>query len=114
VDAGLDGGAGHVEPERRQGVVAEEPTGVRLAAGPLAQRQLQLGERARRSGQVDREDRRGHRRVHPQQPGQAQRDQRAGHHEDDGQRVDHRDQVRPQHAPSLARRKGAGDPPAGG
>ena len=36
MDAGLDGGAGDVEPERRQDVVAEEAAGVRRAAGPLA------------------------------------------------------------------------------
>jgi hypothetical protein len=87
VDADLRAGGVDVEPERPEQVVAEEATAVRGLPRPVPQPQLERGQRAVRAGEVDAEDRQGHRGVEQQKARPPEREQRAGQHEQDGGRV---------------------------
>jgi hypothetical protein len=97
VDADLRAGRRDIDAQRLEQVVAEEAAAVPRLPRPLPQRQLQRGQRAVGTGEVDAEDRQGDWRVDQQQSRPAQGDQRAGQHEQDGEAVHHTDRLRQQH-----------------
>jgi hypothetical protein len=94
VDADLRRRRGHVQAQRGEHVVAEEPAVVAGLPGPGAQRELQVGERAVRAGEVHHQHRQRDRRVHQGEPRPTQRDQRAGQHHQHDDAVQHGHRVR--------------------
>jgi hypothetical protein len=113
----------HVDPERCEDVVAEEPTGVAGLAGPCPQRQLEVGEGAVGTREVDPEHRDGQRRVDEHESRPAQRHQRTSQHHQHDDAVDDRHGPREQQhvaqpgtngplqgSAARRRRGGGGDP----
>jgi hypothetical protein len=112
VDTDLRPARAHVEPHRREDVVAQEAAAVDRAARPLPQLQLERRQRAVGPGEVDREHREGERRVHQHEPRHPQRHEGTGQHQQHDDAVQHRDRTREQpHRNSVALRRRCRSPP---